>query len=185
MLAAPALMNATAQASRLELRLGSGRAIRAVRVYVRRRVALIQKLIEFPAVMHARVGHLVATDQLVLGIRIHVVLVTVEALAVLLGPARILIFLPVFRRVLLPCLRCLASLHGVILAAAITLPGNRPDRGITHLAAARNVALRLQMLAKALEQLLNQTGLSQASLGTATVSCRRECDPPCRAEETG
>src|SRR5450631_884810 len=62
MLAAPALMNATAQASRLELRLGSGRAIRAVRVYVRRRVGLIQKLIEFPAVMHARVGHLASKN---------------------------------------------------------------------------------------------------------------------------
>jgi hypothetical protein len=37
--------------------------------------------------------------------------------------------------------------------------GNRHDRGINHLAAARNVALRLQMLAKALEQRLNQTGL--------------------------
>src|SRR5450432_1573462 len=95
MLAARALMNATAQTSRLELRLDLGRAIRAVRVYVRRRVGLVQKPIEFPAVLHARVGHLVATDQFVLGIRVHMVLVAVEALAVLLGPARILVFLPV------------------------------------------------------------------------------------------
>src|SRR5450830_1169428 len=161
MIAARTLMNATAQATRFELRLGRGRAIRAVRVYVRRRVGLVQKSTEFPAVMHARVGHLVVTDQLVLGIRIHVVLVAVEALAVLLGPARILVFLPVFRRVLLPGLRRLAGLHVLILVAAITLLGNRHDRGINHLAAARNVALRLQMLAKALEQLLNQTGLPQ------------------------
>src|SRR6202043_4092567 len=55
--------------------------------------------------------------------------------------------------------RRLAGLHLVILVAAIALFGNRYDRGINHLAAARNVALRLQMLAKALEQLLNQTGL--------------------------
>jgi hypothetical protein len=41
--------------------------------------------IEFPAVMYARVGHLVPADQLVLGIRIHVVLVEIEALAVLRG----------------------------------------------------------------------------------------------------
>jgi hypothetical protein len=47
--------------------------------------------------MHTRVGHVVLPDQLVLGIRIHVILVAVEALAVLLGPARILVFLPVFR----------------------------------------------------------------------------------------
>src|ERR1019366_5607780 len=74
--------------------------------------------------------HLVVTDQLVLGIRIHVVLVAVEALTVLLGPARILVFLPVFRAVLLPFLWCLAGLHGLILFAAITLLRDRHDRGI-------------------------------------------------------
>src|SRR5450755_5025491 len=95
MIAARALMNATAQASRLEFCFGRGRAIGAVRVHVRRRVGL-QKSSEFPAVMHARVSHLVVTDQLVLGIRIHMVLVAVKALTVLLGPACILVFLPVF-----------------------------------------------------------------------------------------
>src|SRR5450759_1608100 len=161
MIAARTLMNSTAQAARFELRFGRGRAIRAVRVYVRRRVGLVQKSIEFPAVMHARVGHLVVTDQLVLGIRIHVVLVAVEALTVFLGPARILVFLPVFRAVLLPFLWCLAGLHGLILFAAITLLRDRHDRGINHLAATCNVALRLQMPAKALEQLLNQPSLPQ------------------------
>jgi hypothetical protein len=151
---------AIAQTSRLELRLDLGRAIRAVRVYVRRRVGLVQKPIEFPAVLHARVGHLVATDQFVLGIRVHMVLVAVEALAVLLGPARILVFLPVFGRVLLPCLRRPPAFTASF-SAAVTLLGNRHDRGIDHLAAARNVALRLQMLAEVLEQLLNQTGLPQ------------------------
>ena len=38
--------------------------------------------------------------------------------------------------------------HLVILVAAIALLGNRHDRGINHLAATRNVALGLQMLAK-------------------------------------
>jgi hypothetical protein len=158
MIAARPLMNAAAQAAEVELRLGL-RGIRAVRINVRRRVGLVQKPIKFLAVMDARVGHVVLPDQLVLGIRIHVVLVAVKALAVLLGPARVLVFLPVFRRGLLPRLRRLAGLHVVIFVAAITLLGNRHDCGINHLAAARNVALRLQMLAKALEQLLNQTGL--------------------------
>src|SRR6202521_6131606 len=159
MIAVRALMNPAAQAAQAEPRLGIRRTIRAVRVYIRRRVGLVQKSVELLAVMHTRVGHVVLPDQLVLGIRIHVVLVAVEALAVLLGPARVFVFLPVFRRVLLPRLRRLAGLHVVILVAAIALFGNRHDRGINHLAAARNVALRLQMLAKALEQLLNQTGL--------------------------
>jgi hypothetical protein len=85
---------ATAQA---ELRLGLRRTTRAVCVLARRCVGLVQKSIEFPAVMHTRVGHVVLPDQLVLGIRIHVVLAAVEALAVLFGPARVFAFLPAFR----------------------------------------------------------------------------------------
>src|ERR1019366_6573712 len=143
MISARSLMNATAHAARLEPLLGLGRAIRAVRIHIRRRVGPVQKPFEFLAVMHTRVSHLILPNQLVLGIHIHVVLVAVEALAVLLGPARILVFLPVFRRVLLPFLWCLSGLNGLILFAAITLLGNRHNRGINHLAAARNVALRL------------------------------------------
>src|SRR3984893_12238210 len=75
------------------------------------------------------------------------------------GPARILVFLPVFRHALLPRLRRLADLHVVILVAAIALFGNRHDRGVNHLAAARNVALRLQMLAKARNHRPNQPAL--------------------------
>src|SRR5689334_15244811 len=100
MIAVRAMMNPAAQSAQPELRLGLRRTIRAVRIHVRRRVGLVQKSIEFPAVMHTRVGHVILPDQLVHGIRIHVVLVAVEALAVLLGPARVLVFLPVFRRVL-------------------------------------------------------------------------------------
>src|ERR1700676_4332535 len=117
MIAAAAMMNAAAKAAQTELRLGLRRAIRAVRVHIRRRVGSVQKSIEFLAVMHTRVGHVVLPDQLVLGIRIHVVLVAVEALAVLLGPARVLVLLPAFRRDLLPSLRRLAGLHVVILVA--------------------------------------------------------------------
>src|SRR5271170_4818047 len=143
MTAVRAMMNPAAQAAQAELRLGLRRAIRAVRVYICRCVGLVQKSIEYPAVMHTRVGHVVLPDQLVLGIGIHVVLVAVETLAMLLGPARILVFLPVFRRVLLPRLRRLAGFHLLILVTAITLLGNRNYRGINHLAATRNVTLRL------------------------------------------
>src|ERR1700687_2794363 len=132
MIAVRALMNPAAQAAQAELRLGLRRTIRAVRVHIRRRVGLVQKSIEFLAVMHTRVGHVILPDQLVLGIRIHVVLVAVEALAVLLGPARVFVLLPVLRRVLLPRLRRLASLHLVILVAAIALLRNRNNRGITR-----------------------------------------------------
>src|SRR5674476_559527 len=159
MIAARALMNLTAQAAYLELCLGLGRPISAVRVNIRRRIGFVKKPIEFLTVMHARVGHVILPNQLVPGIGIHVVLVSIETLAVLLGPARILVFLPVFRRVFLPSPRRLAGLHVIIFVATITLFGNRHDRGINHLAAASDVALRFQMLAKTLEQFLDQTGL--------------------------
>src|SRR5450756_1013347 len=139
MIAARALMNLTAQAAYLELCLGLGRPISAVRVHIRRRIGLVQKPIEFLAVMHARVGHVVLSEQLAHGIGIHVVLVSIETLAVLLGPARILVFLPVFRRVFLPSLGRLASLHVRIFVAAITLFRNRNNRRINHLAAASHV----------------------------------------------
>src|SRR3954469_893309 len=142
MIAAGAPMNAAAKAAQVELRLGLGRAIRAIRIDVSGCVALVEKFIKLLAVMHAGVGHLILPDQFALGVCIHVVLVAVEALAVLLGPARILVFLPVFCRVLLPSLRRLAGLHLLILLAGVSLLGNRNDRRINHLAAARNVALR-------------------------------------------
>jgi hypothetical protein len=53
------------------------------------------------AVVDCGVAHVIAPDQLV-GIRINVILVTVEVLPVLLGPARVLILLPVLGRLLLP-----------------------------------------------------------------------------------
>src|ERR1700675_234727 len=178
------MMNAAAQTAQAELRLGLRRTIRAVRVHIRRRVGLVQKSIEFLAVMHTRVGHVVLPDQLVLGIRIHVVLVAVEALAVLLGPARVLVFLPVFPRVLLPRLQRLAGLHVVILVAAIALFGNRYDRGINHLAATRNVAFASKCFGQSARTASQSDRPPQASLGTATTSCRPECRPRCRAPET-
>src|SRR6478609_2292400 len=92
MIAVRAMMNPAAQSAQAELRLGLRRPIRAVRIHVRGRVGLVQKSIEFLAVMYTRVRHVILPDQLVPGIRIHVVLVAVEALAVLLGPAASLSF---------------------------------------------------------------------------------------------
>src|SRR3954447_25858920 len=165
MVAVRALMNAAAKAARDELRLGLGRAIRAIRIDVSGRVALVQKSIKCLAVMHTGVGYVVLPDQFALGIRIHVVLVAVEALAVLLGPARILVFLPVFRWVLLPSLRRFAALYVFILVPAIPLLGNRNDRGINHLTAARNVAL-LPNAGQSARTASQSDRLSQAPRGT-------------------
>src|ERR1019366_8775427 len=158
MIAARTLVNLTAQAAYLELCLGLGRPISAVRVNIRRRIGFVQKPIEFLAVIHARVGDVILPDQLVFGIGIHVVLVSIETLAVLLGPARIFVFLRGFRRVFLPGPARLAGLHILIFVTAITLLGNGTNRRISPLAAASHVTFRLQMLAKTLDQFLNETG---------------------------
>ena len=72
-------MNTALEAAGAQSLLDRARAIGAVAEHVRRRVALSQEFVQLLAVVHRRIGHLVAPDQLVLGIRIHVVLVAVEA----------------------------------------------------------------------------------------------------------
>src|SRR6516225_1789222 len=183
MIAVRTMMNPAAQSAQAKLRLGLRRTIRAVRVHVRRRVGLVQKPIEFLAVMHTRVRHVILPDQLVLGIRIHVVLVAVEALAVLLGPARVLVFLPVFRRVLLPRLRCLASLHLVIRRGYCA--AWEPARS-WHQPSGRHAQCSPwpPNAGQSAQTAFQPDRPSQASPGTATTSCRPECRPRCRAPET-
>src|SRR5262249_27248284 len=62
---------------------------------------------------------------------------------------------------LLPSLRRLARLDRFVLLLPIALLGHRHNRGIDDLAAARNVARGLEMLAEALKQLVDQPGLHQ------------------------
>ena len=73
-------------------------------------------------------------------IRIHVVLIAVEAPPVLLGPARILVFLPVFGWLLLPRLGRLAALDRLVLLARVPLFGHGHDGGINDLSSARDVS---------------------------------------------
>src|SRR4249920_3795492 len=135
MVAAPAPMNTAPKAAGLELHLGLGRAIGAVAEHICRRVALGQERVERLAVVDRRIGHLVAPDQLVLGVRIHVVLVAKEALAVLLRPAGVAVLLAQFGGLLLPgrgvsptftvsfssrLLRCFGT--GTIVASTICPP---------------------------------------------------------------
>ena len=75
-------MDAASEAARLQLRLSLGRAVGAVRIDLLRGVGLVQKTIERLAVAHGRIAHVIAPDQLVLGVRVDVVLVANEALVV-------------------------------------------------------------------------------------------------------
>jgi hypothetical protein len=156
MTARRAHMDAAAEASLLQCRFICGRTIGAVAEHVLRGVAPVQKPVELAAVMHRRVGHRIASDQLVRPIHVHVVLVTEEALAMLLGPTRVFIFLAVLRRFPLPLRRRIAALDGLVLLARIALLRHRHNARIHDLPAARDVALRVEMLVKLIKQRLDQ-----------------------------
>ena len=95
------------------------------------------------------------------GVGIDVVLIAEEAFTVLLGPARILVLLPIFRGLLLPVLGCLAGLDRLVLLARVALLGHRHDRRVDYLPPARDITLGLQMPTELLEQLLDQPGFRQ------------------------
>ena len=56
MMASPTFVDAASEASRLQLLLDLGRTVGAVGVNVARRVALVQKVVELLAVVHARIA---------------------------------------------------------------------------------------------------------------------------------
>src|SRR5215470_11974016 len=87
--------------------------------------------------------------------------VAVEALVVPLRPARVLVLLGILGGLLLPSLGRLAGLDRLVLLLGVTLLGHRYNCGVNDLSAARNVALGLEMLAEAFEQLVDQPGLRQ------------------------
>src|SRR5262245_48396876 len=93
------------------------------------------------------------------------------SLAILIVPRRARAFFPTRPRVLillgipggllLPSLRHLAGLDRLVLLLRVALLGHRHNRGVNDLAAARNIAFSLKMLAEALKQLVDQLGLRQ------------------------
>src|SRR6476646_4375774 len=96
MIAPTASMNPTVVTTGPELGLDLGRSISAVSKHIIAGVALVQQPIQLLAVVHGSIGHGIMPDQLVLGVRVHMVLVAEEAAAMLLGPARIAVLLPHF-----------------------------------------------------------------------------------------
>ncbi len=84
--------------------------------------------------MHRGARHRIAPYQLVATINIDVVLVTVMRLAMLFGPARILVFLAVFGGSGLPFRRGLACFDLGIVVARVALARGRNDRRVNDLA---------------------------------------------------
>src|SRR4029078_1495746 len=102
MIVPTASMNPTVVTTGPEFGLDLGRSISAVSKHIIASVSLVQQHIQLLAVVHGRIGHGIMPDQLVLGVRVHMVLVAEEAAAMLLGPARIAVLLPHFGGLLLP-----------------------------------------------------------------------------------
>src|SRR5215472_5297478 len=149
------------QALRLQARLNLHRAVGAVRPDPLAGIGKIEHIVQLLTVVHGRVRRIPFADQLVRLVHAEVVLVAEEARIVLLRPARVLVLLGILGGLLLPSLRRLAGLDRLVLLLGVALPGHRRNRGVNDLAAARNVALSLKMLAEALKQLVDQPSLRQ------------------------
>src|SRR6266508_1984309 len=146
MVASGAPMNTALKAAGSKSPLDLGRAISAVGEHIIAGVARVQQPIQLLAVVHGRIGHRIMPDQLVLGVRVHMVLVAEEAAAMLLGPARIAVLLPHFGGLLLPRRWCAPSLQLSFLVATVPLRRHRHDTGVDDLTATRHVALGRKML---------------------------------------
>ncbi len=102
--------------------------------------------------MKLGVGQGVSANELLLGVNVHMVLGAIEALAVLLGSARVFLRPAVLGGFVLPAFVCLAGFDGGVLSTRITLLGFRHDRRIDHQPAARDVAPGSQVLVEALNR---------------------------------
>ena len=111
-------------------------------------VLVVQDLIEHLAV----VGDRVAPDQLVLLVDIDVILIAVVALAVLLGPARVLVFLPLHVRLVVPGVRRLAFLDLLVLVARVAVLRHVDQASNNDLTALWHLPRRPQLLIEALER---------------------------------
>src|SRR4029453_1212087 len=130
------------------------------------------------------IGHRIMPDQLVLGVRVHMILVAEEAAAMLLGPARIAVLLPHFAGLLLPRRWCAPSLQLGVLVATVPLRRHRHDTGVDDLPATRHVALGRKDAGRSSRTASRSARPWPASRGTAKASWNPECCPRSRAPES-
>src|SRR5262249_49742870 len=96
-------------------------------------------------------------------------LVAVEALVVLLRPARVLVLLGILGGLQLPSLGRLAGLDRLVLLLGVTLLGHRYNCGVNDLSAARNVALGLEIWPKRSNRLSISPACANASRNSQIV----------------
>src|SRR5262249_48591918 len=114
-------------------------------------------------VVHGRICCIPFADQLVRLVHAEVILVAVEALVVLLRPARVLVLLGILGGLLLPSLGRLAGLDRLVLLLGVTLLGHRYNCGINHLG--RAVSRHPRRLRGALRPMTRDARLSALHRG--------------------
>ncbi len=134
------------------------RSIGRIRPYVLARI-VGKELLEYIAVVQGRIGHDIASNQLVLHIHRDVVLVAVKRLAVLLGPARIHILSSPL--VLWPVLRDITLFDPGIFLPAVPLLGYAHDAGIHDLPFHRHETVVPKVRIEGRKQLLYDAGLDE------------------------
>src|SRR4029434_353387 len=102
-----------------------------------------------------------APNDFVLAVDADVVLVAVEVLLVLLGPACVFIFLRILGWLFLPSFGRLAGFDCLVLLAGVVLLGCADNVGIYDLTPTRKVTLGIKVAIKAVKQRLDQAGLGQ------------------------
>src|SRR6476469_8388898 len=179
MIAPTASMNPTVVTTGPEFGLDLGRSISAVSEHIIAGVARVQQLIQLLAVVHGSIGHGIMPDQLVLGVRVHMVLVAEEAAAMLLGPARIAVLLPHFGGLLLPPRWCAPSLQLGVLVTTVPLRRHQHKMISRHAPCSRWP----QDAGRRGQTAFRSARPWAASRGTAKASWRPECCPRSRAPD--
>ena len=111
--------------------------------------------------MHRSIRHVVTTHKLMPTVHIDMVLVTVVALAMLLGPPGIRIFLAELGRFIHPALRCLTGFDLCILITLVVLGGNGNDGCVDDLSTHRQITSVFQIAVEVLEHRRDHASLRQ------------------------
>src|SRR3546814_177691 len=135
--------------------------LRAVGPYPAGSITGIEHVLQLLAVMHRGAADDVTPHQLVAPINADMVLVAKVRLSMLLGPARILVFLSVLCRFLLPLKRGLARLYCRIILARVTLARRGNNGRVNDLSAHRQITLGLEIAVKLIEQPFDRARLGQ------------------------
>jgi len=154
-------------------------------------VLFVEQFIEYPAVEDCRVGYRMASDPLVFLVDVEVVLVTVMALAVFLGPAGIKILLALLVQLCFPFFGHLALLDVRVLLAPVTVPRHVHQAGIDDLPTFGQKSGQPQLLIEGIKQLFHHSMTGQLfpeqpeGLGVGYAIFRRKPQKPLERQAIG